>query len=406
MHRFPLTALSILAAARLSVAAPPATPEAKEFPDAVPKTLEFEFARLTDPDNNARVWWSFNQAFGLASRTLGAAGADGNWGGRLGQFLGLGYLNLAIGHYSHELGHNVHRRGWTIDPSEWGSPWPWPGFHHGGLCDPGYCDNPSDWIQSGEAGLNQEEYDAYFAFSHSLSGMSFDESMAFSFRKLSIITYDLYSGRVFGRRDPNGDSYRYKTNLRNYENIRMSGGKFILQAAISDILTARMWEAWIGNWNYLSHGVRETPNLAWHAGGWTVLPPLVCEYLTPRGGFYDIAVFSHPPGPGVWETRLGWDADFLGAGKVNRVRAGGGYSREFPLGESIQASVMPSAYSTLRRTGWAPIGWMVGLETHARLFDRYGLAWRCEYGHGDIVEHVAKWKAGGFRTSLGAELRI
>lgn len=405
MHRFPLTALAILAAARLSVAAPSA-PSANAFPEAVPKTLGFEFTRLTDPDNNARVWWSFNQAFGLASRTLGAAGADGNWGGRLGQFLGLAYLNLAIGHYSHELGHNVHLRGWSLDASEWGKPWPWPAFYHGGRCAPGYCDDPSDWIQESEAGLNQEEYDAYYAFSRSLSGMSFDESMAFSFRKLSVITYDLYTGRDFGRRDPNSDTYDYETYLREYENIRMTGRAFILQAALSDLLSARLWEAWIGNWNYLHDGTREMPNFAWHAGGWTILPPLVSEYLTPRGGFYDVAVFSQAPGPGVWETRLGWDADFLGTGKVNRVRAGGGYSREFPLGESIHASVTPSAYSTLRRTGWVPVGWIAGLETRVRLFNRYGLSWRWEYGHGDIVEHVAKWKPGGFRTSVGAELRI
>ncbi|MBW8890439.1 MAG: hypothetical protein JF616_22025 [Fibrobacteres bacterium] len=384
----------------------PASAEPNGFPDAAPKTLGFEFARLQDPDNNARVWWSFNQAFGLASRTLGESGADGNWGGRLGEFLGLAYLNLAIGHYSHELGHNVHLRGWTMDASQWGAPWPWPAFNHGNRCETGYCDDPTDWIQESETGLNQEEFDAYYAYSHSLSGMSFDESMAFSFRKFSIITYDVYTGRVFGRRDPNGDTYDYENMLRSYEHVRMSSGAFILQAAVSDLLTARLWEAWIGNWNYLHDGIRETPNLAWHVGDWTVLPPLVTEYLTPRGGFYDIAVFSRPPGAGVCETRLGWDADFLGTGKVNRARVGGAYSREFPLGKSVQAAVMPSAYTTLRRGGLVPIGWVAGLEARSRFFDRYGLICRLEDGHGDIVEHVAKWKAGGFRTSLGAELRL
>jgi len=413
MHRFPRAALSVLAAAWITSAAPPAVsttppvaPEATGFPDAGPKTLGLEFSRLTDPDNNARVWWSFNQGFGLASRSLGESVADRNWGGRLGQFLGLAYLNLAIGHYSHELGHDIYLRGWSIEPSEWGSPWPWPGFHHGSRCVPGYCDEPTEWIQESEAGLNQEEYDAYYAYSHSLSGMSFDESMAFSFRKFSILTYDLYTGRVFGRRDPNSDTYDYKTLLRNYENVHMSGETFILEAALSDLLTTRLWEAWIGNWNYLRNGVRETPNLAWHAGGWTILPPLVSEYLTPRGGFFDVAVFSHTPGPGVWETRLGWDADFLGAGKVNRVRAGGGYARDIPIGKYVQATVMPSAYLTLRRTGFVPTGWITGLETRLRLLDRYGVSCRLEDGHKDIVEQVAKWKGGGIRTSLGVEVGI
>lgn len=406
MLRFPRAAVAFLAAAWVQVGALPASPDANGFPDAGPKTLGLDFARLSDPDNNARVWWSFNQAFGKASQAIGGAGADLAWGGRLGQFLGLAYLNLAIGHYSHELGHNAHLRGWTLDASEWGNPWPWPAFNHGARCDPGYCDDPRDWIQEAEAGLDQEEYDAYHAFSHSLSGMGFDESMAFSFRKFSILTYDVYTGRVFGRRDPNSDTYDYKTLLRRYEGIRMSGQAFILQAAISDLLTARLWEAWIGNWNYLRYGARETPNFAWRAGGWTVLPPLVSEYLTPRGAFYDIAVFSHPAGPGVWETRLGWDADFLGAGKVNRVRVGGGYSRTVPVGGSIQATFTPSAYSTLRRTGMVPVGWFAGFEAGFRFLERIGVDGRVEYGKEDIVEQEAKWKAGGLRASSGLELRL
>ncbi len=219
MHRFPQTTLSLLVAAWFAALALPASAEPNGFPDAEPKTLGTDFTRLTDPDNNARVWWSFNQAFGKASQAIGGAGADKDWEGRLGQFLGLAYLNLAIGHYSHELGHNVHLRGWTMDASEWGQPWPWPAFNHGNRCDPGYCDGPRDWILESEAGLNQEEYDAYYAYSRSLSGMSFDESMAFSFRKLSTLTYDLYTGRVFGRRDPNGDTYDYETLLKRDERI-------------------------------------------------------------------------------------------------------------------------------------------------------------------------------------------
>lgn len=406
MLRFPRAALAFLALAWADAGAVPAPPESNGFPDAVPKTLGFEFARLQDPDNNARVWWSFNQAFGKASQAIGGAGADRNWGGRLGQFLGLAYLNLAIGHYTHELGHNVHLSGWTIDASAWGRPWPWPAFDHGGRCDPGYCDDADDWIRETEGGLNQEEYDAYLAYSHSLAGMGFDESMAFSFRKLSILTYDVYTGRAFGRLDVHSDTYDYEKLLKRDEHIRMTGATIILEAAVSDLLTARLWEACIGNWRYLRYGVRETPNFAWHAGGWTIMPPLVSEYLTPRGGFYDIAVFSHPPGPGTIETRIGWDADFLGAGEVNRVRVGGAYSRGFPLGNSIQATLKPSAYSTLRRSGMVPVGWFAGLGAGIRFLERFGLDGRLEYGHGDIVEQVAKWKAGGSRTSLGVELRI
>lgn len=393
--------IALLAAGGLFALAP-----SPGFSPAIPKTLGFEFARLADPENNARVWWSSNQAFGWVSLRLGEAGADRKWPGRLGQFLGLAYLNLAVGHYTHELGHERDRSGWSIDPAAWGSPWPWPRFVHGHF-PAGLIRGPDDRLALAAAGLNQEEYDAYHAFKSSPGSMSFDESMAFSFRKLSGVTYDLYTGRAFGYHRPGevGDIERY-TSLLRAKGIAMTGAGFAMQAALSDLLTFRLWEAWAGNWRYLRYGEREKENFAWRAGDWTVLPPLVNGYLTPRGVFYDVALFSHPPGPGSLETRFGWDADFLGSGKVDRMRLGGGYALEIPLAKTVRARLAPSGFATLRRSGFGPAGWIAALETGLRLYDRAGIGLRLEYGRDDLVEHVAKGKEEGLLLTLGTELRI
>lgn len=391
--------MGLLTAVSLFAQSPPTG-----FPESRPKTLELEYSPIADPENNARLWWSFNQVFGWGSLHLGEAGADRHWSGRLGQFIGLAYLNLAVGHYTHELGHNIHRRGWSIDFTEWGSPWPWPRFTHGRTS----VVRSDNWMFTLQGGLNQEEYNAYHAFKASAGSMSFDESMAFSFRKLSGITYDVYTGRVFGYR-PNpwskGDVGNYASLLRT-RGIDLSDGEFYLQAAVSDLLTFRLYEAWIGNWRYLRHGQRERSDFAWRPGGWTLIPPLVNWYLTPRGGFYDIALLSDPPGPGFLETRIGWDSDFLGGGDVDRFRLGGGYSLSHRLGESFLARCMPSGHATLRRSDGRPVGWITGLESGMLAFDRAGITFRLEYGRGDIVEHVAKWKEEGLLLTLGTVLRL
>jgi hypothetical protein len=257
------------------------------------------------------------------------------------------------------------------------------------------------------AGLNQEEYDAYLAFKESADSMGFDESMAFSFRKFSTLTYDMYTGRAFGYHHPGmiGDVESYTSLLRS-KGIPLSGQTFILQAAISDLFTFRLYEAWIGNWRYLRYGERERKNFAWRPGRWTILPPLVNWYLTTRGGFYDVAVFSDPPGPGFLETRIGWDSDFLGGGDVDRIRLGGGYSRAHSLGKSVQVRCMPSGYATLRRSDAHPVGWITSLEAAILAFNRAEIGFRMEYGHGDLVEHVAKSKAEGLLFALRTGLRI
>lgn len=378
----------------------------RDFPATVPKSLGFEYARLSDPENNARIWWSCNQAFGWASLRLGAAGADRYWSARAGQFLGLAYLNLAVGHYTHELGHEIHRKGWSISLADWGSPWPWPRFNHGRY-PAGTRLGIEERIAVTEAGLNLEEYDAYLAFKESTGSMSFDESMAFSFRKLSAVTYDTYTGRSFGYHQPGmtGDVEGYTSLLRE-KGIPFTGKTVLLQAAVSDLLTFRLYEAWIGSWEYLRHGKRERANFAWRTGRWTLLPPLVNWYLTPRGGFYDLALFSDPPGPGYLETRLGWDSDFLGGGDVDRIRLGGAYSLTHRLGKPFEARCAPSAFATLRRSDAHPVGWIAGLETGLLIFERAEIATRLEYGRGDLVEHIAKSKAEGLLFALRTGLRI
>jgi hypothetical protein len=148
----------------------------------------------------------------------------------------LAYLNLAIGHYTHELGHEVHRDGWSIGLADWGSPWPWPRFAHGHP-RAGAESGTDDRLKVAGGGLNQEEYDAYRAFKLSADSTGFDESMAFSFRKLSGVTYDAYTGRAFGYHHPGmiGDVESYTSLLRS-KGIPLSGREFILQAALSDLL--------------------------------------------------------------------------------------------------------------------------------------------------------------------------
>jgi hypothetical protein len=75
---------------------------APESPD-VAKQILVDFARSEPMDSNVRFYFSLNQLFGEGSRRLGQAGGDDHLGGRIGQFLVLAYLNLAIGHYTHEL---------------------------------------------------------------------------------------------------------------------------------------------------------------------------------------------------------------------------------------------------------------------------------------------------------------
>jgi hypothetical protein len=369
---------------------------------STPKLIVVDFARPEPFDSNARLWFSLNQLFGEADRRVGRAGGDARWYGRAAQFVTLGYLNLAIGHYSHELGHNVHARGWSIDFTNW-SHWPWPAWVHG-RCQPGYCSDekglsPLDGLDRGlqrvSAGLNAEEYDAFFLYRRLLTGMSYDEGMAFVFRKLSAATYEAYT-----RRAPNGDVIVYTAWLHS-KGISLSEGAFVREAALSDLLTARLWESAAGVWAYLKHGTRERASFSFRLGRWKVLPPLVSFYGTPSGGFYDAVLLAQPREDRVLEVHLGRDADMFGAGRVNRVRVGGEYSFLFPQRRGMPAEVGALAYVSMSRSPFSAKGWHAGVRGEARVVSRLALSGRAEYSSGDILENTVKWVPNGFRATVG-----
>jgi hypothetical protein len=375
-----------------------------------PKLILVDVARPDSFDSNARLWYSLNQSFGEVGRHVGEGGADAHWYGRVPQFLGLAYLNLAIGHYTHELGHDTHSRGWHIDVGDW-SRFPWPSWVHGN-CIPAYCGDPYGdvserdvWMQGLTAGLNVEEYDAYFIYRRSLRSMSFDESMAFAFRKLSTISYDTY-GSLGGASTPlsEGDVSQYKL-LLGQKGIRLSSRAFIQQAALSDLLTPRLWEGVIGAVQYLGHGVRERPNLSFRVGPWRVLLPMVNLYLTPNGGFYDAVVVA-TRGSRVLEMHLGLDADGIGDGRVNRLRVGAEHDFAVSL-RGREAELGPFAYASLQRAPFAAEGGThVGVRAAVAVTQKLGVTARVEYSSGDILENTIKWRDEGFGATVGLSWRF
>jgi len=378
----------LLAALLLGPAAAPARADDEWSPE--PKVVLVDLARPNAMDSNARLWFSLNQALGEGSRRLGESGADRRWWGRSAQFVSLAYLNLAIGHYTHELGHNVHARGWSLDLADW-SQWPWPRWIHG-RCDPGFCGNADDHIRDTSGGLDAEEQGAYFLYRRSMSSMSFDEFMAFAFRRFSALTYETYSA--------GGDVTSYRRQLR-IKGIELSEREYHFQAALSDVLTFRLWEGFAAQWAYLRHGVRETPTRAVRVAGWDVYPPLVSFFLTPEGTFYDLTILGRRSGFPEAELHLGRDADFLGGGKVTRLRFGGEVSWRFGRRE-----LSPFAYLDLRRSPLRTQGYHAGVRAQAPLLGRLRLTGRVEYSSDDVVENAVKWEPEGFGAMLGLAWRF
>jgi len=374
-----------------------------EAPGSLPRRfIALEFGDpVDDAEANAQLWFSLNQIFGRVSDQLAAQrGLDDHVAKRLGQFLVLGHLNLAIGYYSHEWGHARVGRAlgpyeWWIDLTEWfilGFP-----AYRARLS---YKPTAVEDLCAVVAGLNQEEFDAYVIHRKALEEITFDEGFAFICRKLSDVTYDVY-----GSWSPTGDVSRYKRNL-GLMGIHLSDQAFLAQAALADLLSVKLWDSFRAVGNYLAKGERTTECTTLKLRGVEITPPLVNFYMTPDGGFYNLVSFVNPAGRNPIELAVGTDVDFIGDGRLDCLRIGGKYCDIKPWDTEPAPRISIFAYLDVNRSDRARRGYSAGIEVSYPAADRLALTARIEYSDDDVVENVVKGKGSGSRFTAGLSWRF
>lgn len=359
---------------------------------------------MDDAESNARLWLSLNQLFGKGSDLSAERhGWDGRPEGRIGQLLALGYLNLLIGYYSHEFGHARVDRAlgpyeWSIDLRDWSMGWP---VYHGYGCR---STDSSEEIRSVAGGLNQEEYDAYLMHEKTLQSISFDEGFAFICRKLSDVTYDTYAD-FNPDVDHEGDVWRYKRCLSK-RGIHLSDEAFLLQAVIADLLSVKLWDSFRALRNYAMRGERTTRCTTFNLRGVEITPPLVNFYMTPDGGFYNFVCFLNPAGRKPVEIALGTDVDFIGDGKLDRLRVGAEYNDLRPWVMEPCPRIGVFAYLDVDRSDLGRRGLSAGVDISCPVTEKSTFVGRYEFNTNDVVENVAKGKKNGSRISLGLGWRF
>jgi hypothetical protein len=301
---------------------------------------------LTDWDGLTKDYLSLQQAIGAADQSLvGGLGDPGPGFPRFGEMLVVGWANLAIGHYSHELGHDLSSDYWgepysrRLDLSTWW-PMPWPAYERSVpyavkenqlIWDYGNDVSAPAWRRffyedqwRATSGINVEEWEARLLFERSGDGIAWDDALAFSFRKLSAATYQVYTGEVFGSFQGVGtsDPHQYWLNLRE-NGIKAGISDWYMPAILSDALTLRLWESLWMDFQFLNGGPRVQRPFRWDlGGGWSVTPPLVQVAYTPTGAYNEILLPVSAPGGWNLALAMGRDADWMGAGELNTSRMG------------------------------------------------------------------------------------
>jgi len=400
--------------------------------DSYAFTLPFR-SFLTHFDASADLYLSFQQlgSYGIARWHSPRS----HPGIRTAEILLGSWYHLMMGHYSHELGHDLNSEYYgdsyerSINLLEW-KPLPWPrysrAFSEGRalerlLGDQRYIKDWEGWYEFQEqkfhrvlGGLNIEQWDGRLLYLNTHDVMTWDEGMAFLSRKLSAITYDLYSGYSFdlepGGFDPDREGdisvYLWELERRGIEQTRK---QFYIQGVSASLLNLRVWESFYHGVRFWAGGPRYYEPIRWNYKNWTVTPPLVEWYLTTRGGYWNLVLplqfgtvnHSSPEGQDPrhdqWHIVLeaGRDADQFGGDLRSKRIAASFISPSWNSGNFLWTTYAGAGLTLARGSRkWRGASWEIAESLRWQNFEwKSGLVWSRD----DLLENHIKNHNNGFR---------
>jgi len=375
-------------------------------------------------DANTRFFYSMNQLFGRLNDNAGVLrGMDEELGGRLALTALAFYAAYGMRYYSHEVAHDYGERenglvdGIPLDLGDW-SRW-WPEY------EVSMPPSAIYWAVMSEAkafkayldGLNQNEFNSRrnWELLGLRSRTDLQCSVAFFMNKLRDLEYIAFSGlddkRPATPPSSFGDAVSYiNTNglfddVDDYviclmvNDVDLSKREYFAQVLLADLLSWHTWESVRAIGRYLRTGERTMRLATWRVSDrLEITPPLISCYITPLGTFYDIAAILNPSGPRPVTVSVGTDVDFIGAGKVARLRLG---AQVHGLGRGWFA-LSPFAYLNSSRADGHE-GASIGIEGLFRFHPRMRLRMRLEHNEGDVIENTVKGKEEGLTATFGVD---
>ncbi|MHC5053649.1 MAG: hypothetical protein ACYTKD_02905 [Planctomycetota bacterium] len=388
-----------------------------------PLTLDFA-SPLEGFDANARFFYSMNQLLGRLNDSAGVLrGMDEESGGRLALAALAVYTAYGMRYYSHEIAHDHALRSHglgehvSLDFGSWHSGWP--EYEMIGITTSSYAALLGDAaiFERYLAGLNQDETDSRLAWASSADCGTVDLQGAASFlvQKARDLGYIATTGLTDRR--PSAppltfeDAADYVTanglegDVDDYviclmvNGVDLSKEEYLAQVLVADLLSWHTWECVRAVGRYLRTGERTMRLATWRVSDrLEMTPPLISCYITPLGTFYDVAAILDPAGARPVTVSVGTDVDFIGGGKVDRLRFG---AQVHGVGRG-PCALAPFAYLNASRADGHE-GASVGVEGLFRFHPRMRLRVTLEHNEGDVIENTVKGKEEGFWATLGLD---
>ncbi len=386
-------------------------------------TLDFSNP-LEKSDANSRFFCSMDQIFGRLSDRAGVLrGLDGQFGGRLALTALAMWTARGMSYYSHEAAHDrILREGGlnedlSLDLGNWANGWP--EYDLLAMTPPAFAAVLGDdaFFEMYVAGLNQNEFNGVREWLRAgLRGeIDTHNGTSFLFEKL----YDLGYTAGTGLKDRRPltppasfqDAADYITanglegDVDDYviclmvNDVDLNKKEYLAQVLLADLLSWHTWESVRAIGRYLHTGERTARLATWRVSDrLEMTPPLISCYITPLGTFYDVAAILNPSGSRPVTVSAGTDVDFIGGGKVDRLRLG---AQMHGMGHGWFA-LSPFVYLNSSSADGHE-GASIGVEGLFRFHPRMRLRVRLEHNEGDVIENTVKGKDEGFRATFGLD---
>lgn len=379
---------------------------------------------LDDVESNSNAWYSANQLVAKGHECIGDIGLDNGQVGRYMLTLSSLYFSFGLSYYSHEMAHEYEDRKYgerhvlEFDFKDW-----WNNIY------PRYIQHPlrnSISIRSEDSlfkgivdGLNQDEYNARTCWNQSLINDSCDfyNSSSFLLTKLEDIRYILSVGFKDERPEAGltkselydfyfknwhliNDIDQY-TGILHSRGINLTKEAYLLQSLIADCLSWHTWDSLISLGKYVQEGKLHKPSRLC-INKVEVYPPLISAYLTPKGTFYNATFFARYTPTHLIEASIGHDVDFIGGGKLNSLRVGGGYCHS----AAKKTRIKPFVYLNFDRKLLKYSGIAAGLEWSIQTPFGAILRGKMEYNDNDLMENRIKGEKEKLSFTAGIEIRL
>jgi outer membrane receptor protein involved in Fe transport len=352
---------------------------------------------LKDADANTKLFYSGTQLVGKLSDELARnTDIDKSLLGRLGQVVVVGFLDNALAFYSHEAGHIREGRrdgGYSahINWDDWNEVYP--NFTFRWKYNPSLERDEKNTV----AGLNQDELDARFIHANTLDRIKFDEGAAFLSTKFADCLYILTQPNVHSGGMEAGD---IGTHLNELEarGIHLTKEDLFAQSLLADALSAKTWDSLFATLGYIDNGQRERECMNLEIGDLKITPPLFSCYLTNKGGFFESSTRVSAGKNKSLDIIIGHDADCIGDGEVNTLRAGARYEG---INVKDRVLLIPFAYKDVSRDKLNSKGYSAGLDAEVQLGKTWSLTAGARYAKNDIIEDWAKGNENGWNVAFG-----